>query len=88
MSRYDEDLYENPFFMVLEKNFSTLFEEATACRWIVSCKHPIMYIFFAHPVFYLVLEQFFPGLTKKRNIPSQLRINETAVFGSLEIIVD
>ena len=36
MSRYDEDLYENPFFVALEKKCPKLFEEATVKRWIVS----------------------------------------------------
>ena len=37
MSRYDEDLFENPFFTDLEKLHKTLFDKAAAQRWIVSC---------------------------------------------------
>ena len=35
MSRYDEDLYDNPFFVQFEKQHKTLFDKASSQRWIV-----------------------------------------------------
>ncbi|XP_052817656.1 ankyrin repeat domain-containing protein 27-like isoform X2 [Mya arenaria] len=35
MSRYDEDLYDNPFFIYLEKQLKPLFDKAASNRWIV-----------------------------------------------------
>ncbi|XP_053402655.1 ankyrin repeat domain-containing protein 27-like [Mercenaria mercenaria] len=35
MSQYDEDIYENPFFSALEKQYKTLFEKATTNRWVI-----------------------------------------------------
>ncbi|KAL3859954.1 hypothetical protein ACJMK2_010133 [Sinanodonta woodiana] len=35
MSRYDEDLFENPFFVALQRENAKLFEKATTNRWII-----------------------------------------------------
>jgi hypothetical protein len=35
MSRYDEDIYENPFFQTLITKHSTLYEEAAHQRWMI-----------------------------------------------------
>ena len=36
MSRYDEDIYENPFFRALKQKNDDLFESAADKRWLVS----------------------------------------------------
>ncbi|XP_060567236.1 ankyrin repeat domain-containing protein 27-like isoform X2 [Ruditapes philippinarum] len=35
MSQYDEDIYESPFFVALEKQHKSLFDKATANRWVI-----------------------------------------------------
>jgi len=36
MDRYDEDIYDNPFFVTLTSQHSSLYEQATSKRWTVS----------------------------------------------------
>lgn len=39
VDKYDEDLYENPFFISLQSRFLQLHETATANCWTVSHWH-------------------------------------------------
>jgi hypothetical protein len=40
MEKYDEDIYENPFYITLQNEFSQLYDEATSLRCTV---HDIYY---------------------------------------------
>ncbi|KAL4234793.1 Ankyrin repeat domain-containing protein 27 [Mactra antiquata] len=35
MARYDEDIFDNPFFITLEKEYQQLYESATTNRWVI-----------------------------------------------------
>ena len=47
MANYDEDLYDNPFFLTIHKQFATLFNNAVAEKALVRLNYvAYIYIFY------------------------------------------
>lgn len=45
MEKYDEDVYENPFFTALQNDYSQLYDEATSLRCTVRHNYFVFAIF-------------------------------------------